>query len=67
MPIEICELSEKLSPLKILTLVFNLAVLAYLLWTHRLLGVRGGGRADQAEKDRDTGWAPLERVTPWFT
>lgn len=66
-PIEVYELSERVSPLKVLSLVLNVAVLAYLLWAHRLLGVRGGGRADQAEKDRDTGWEPLRRVTPWLT
>lgn len=65
LPIEIRELTLSLSPLKILTLVLNLAVVAYLLWVHRLLGVRGGGRADRAEKEHDSGWAPLYRTTPW--
>ncbi len=64
-PVEIHELTVRVSVLKIITLLINLAVVAYLLWTHRLLGVRGGGRADQAEKDRDTGWTPLYRATPW--
>lgn len=67
LPIEIHELAVRASALKILTLLINLAVVAYLLWAHRLLGLRGGGKADQAEKDRDTGWAPLHRVTPWLT
>lgn len=64
LPIEIHELTISLSPLKILTLVLNLAVVAYLLWVHRLLGVRGGGRADRAEKEHDSGWAPFYRTTP---
>ena len=50
--------------MKIVTLLLNVAVVAYLLWAHRLLGLRGGGRADQAEHDRDTGWDALERATP---
>lgn len=65
LPIEIHELTVRVSVLKILTLVLNLAVVAYLLWAHRLLGVRGGGRADRAEKARDTGWEPLRNTTPW--
>ncbi len=65
LPIEIHELTLSVSPLKIVTLSLNLAVVAYLLWAHRLLGVRGGGRADRAEQARDTGWGPLYRRTPW--
>ena len=65
LPIEMHELFVRVSPLKIITLVLNLAVVAYLLFAHRLFGIRGGGRADQAEKDRDTGWPPLQRTTPW--
>jgi uncharacterized membrane protein (DUF2068 family) len=66
LPIEIHELTVRVSPLKILTLVLNLAVVAYLLWAHRLFGVRGGGRADRAEQEADTGWQALERATPWL-
>jgi uncharacterized membrane protein (DUF2068 family) len=65
-PVEIHELTVRISPLKILTLVLNLAVVAYLLWAHRLFGVRGGGRADRAEREADTGWPALERATPWL-
>lgn len=65
-PVEIHELTVRVSPLKIVTLVLNLAVVAYLLWAHRLFGVRGGGRADRAERDADTGWPALERATPWL-
>jgi uncharacterized membrane protein (DUF2068 family) len=63
-PVEIHELIVKLSPLKILTLVLNLAVVAYLLVAHRLFGVRGGERAYRAERERDTGWQALERSAP---
>ena len=64
-PVEVHELTVRVSPLKILTLLINLAVVSYLLWAHRLFGVRGGGRADQTERDHDTGWEPLQRATPW--
>lgn len=63
-PVEIHELTVRVSPLKILTLVLNLLVVAYLLWAHRLFGVRGGGRAARAERDHDSGWEALERATP---
>jgi uncharacterized membrane protein (DUF2068 family) len=63
-PFEIYELTLKVSYLKIVTLVLNLAVVAYLLWAHRLLGLRGGGRADRAAREHDSGWSALERATP---
>jgi uncharacterized membrane protein (DUF2068 family) len=65
-PVEIHELTVRVSVLKILTLVINLAVVGYLLYAHRLFGVRGGGRADRAEREADTGWAALRRATPWL-
>ena len=64
-PVGIYELTLRVSPLKVLTLLINLDVVAYLLITHRLFGIRGRYPADQAERDRDTGWEPLSRVTPW--
>lgn len=63
-PVEVHELTVRISPLKIVALVVNLAVVGYLLWAHRLFGVRGGGRVDRAEKERDSGWAALERTAP---
>lgn len=62
-PVEIHELAVRISPLKVLTLLINLAVVGYLLFAHRLFGVRGGGKADQAERDRDTGWGAIERAS----
>lgn len=64
LPLEIYELTIKVSYLKILTLVVNLLVVAYLLWVHRLLGIRGGGKAEAAEREHDSGWPALERATP---
>ena len=64
LPIEIHELTLRVSPIKVFTLVLNLAVVGYLLFVHRLLGVRGGGRVERAERERDTGWAAIERAAP---
>jgi len=63
LPIEIHELSIRVSTLKITALVINLAVVAYLLFAHRLFGIRGGARALEAERARDTGWVAIDRAT----
>ena len=65
-PIEIYELTTKASALKVLTLVINLAVVAYLLISKRLFGMRGGGAAERAERQADSGWAALERADPYL-
>jgi uncharacterized membrane protein (DUF2068 family) len=64
-PFEIYELTTRISTLKILTLVINLAIVLYLLISKRLLGLRGGGRVEAAEKKADTGWPAVERATPF--
>lgn len=63
-PIEVHELTLRVSPLKIVALIVNLAIAAYLLIAHRLFGLRGGRRAYRAERDRDAGWPALERTAP---
>lgn len=64
LPLEIYELTGRVSALKVLALVINVAVVVYLLVAKRLFGLRGGGRAERAERDRDTGWDAIERATP---
>jgi uncharacterized membrane protein (DUF2068 family) len=64
LPIEIYELSERISALKIGTLVINLAIAVYLLLAKRLFGLRGGGNREHAIRAHDTGWAPVDRATP---
>jgi uncharacterized membrane protein (DUF2068 family) len=61
---ELYELSHRLSALKVLTLLINLAVVVYLLFAKRLFGLRGGAAADEAERERDSGWEALERTLP---
>src|SRR6185312_11733896 len=63
-PLEVYEIVTKGSPLKVLTLIINVAVVAYLLWAKRLFGIRGGARAEHEERMRDLGWDALERATP---
>jgi uncharacterized membrane protein (DUF2068 family) len=64
LPLEIYELAHKLSALKILAFVVNVAVVAYLLSAKRLFGIRGGAAAEHAERERDGGWPAVERATP---
>jgi uncharacterized membrane protein (DUF2068 family) len=63
-PYEVYELTKSITWLKLLTLVINLAIVAYLLLAKRLFGLRGGGQAERAERARDTGWPAIERATP---
>jgi uncharacterized membrane protein (DUF2068 family) len=65
-PYEVWELTKSISWLKILTLIINLAIVIYLLYAKRLFGLRGGGKAERAERERDTGWPAIERATPPF-
>jgi uncharacterized membrane protein (DUF2068 family) len=64
LPLEVYELVHRLSPLKILAFIINVAVVAYLLYAKRLFGIRGGAAADEAERERDVGWEALERTAP---
>ena len=64
LPLELYELTHKLSPLKVATLVLNVAVAVWLLRAKRLFGLRGGARAEREERERDMGWPAIERTTP---
>jgi uncharacterized membrane protein (DUF2068 family) len=51
LPIEIYELTEKITWLRIGALAINVAAVLYLLLTKRLFGLRGGHAAYQAERE----------------
>jgi uncharacterized membrane protein (DUF2068 family) len=61
---EVYELTGRITLLKVITLIINLAVVGYLLFAKRLFGLRGGGRVEAAERAHDTGWPALERTLP---
>ena len=63
-PLEIYELTRTVSPLKIIALIVNIAVVVYLLRAKRLFGFNGGAAAERAERERDVGWEALERTAP---
>jgi uncharacterized membrane protein (DUF2068 family) len=65
LPLEVYELTARVSWFKVLALVVNLAIVVYLLVAKRLFGLRGGVAAERDERRRDTGWQALERAAPW--
>jgi len=64
LPFEIYELTTKLTPLKIVAFVVNVAVVVYLLVAKRLFGFNGGHAAEEALIERDMGWPAIEHATP---
>jgi len=54
LPLEVYELTHKISVIKVLALVVNLAAVAYLVWTKHLFGVRGGKAAYEAERESES-------------
>jgi uncharacterized membrane protein (DUF2068 family) len=64
LPLEVYEIAHKPTALKAVTLVINLAIVAYLVFAKRLFGVRGGWLAEQARRDRESGWEAIERSSP---
>jgi len=64
LPLEVYELTLRVSVLKMVALAVNVAIVVYLLRAKRLFGVRGGGAADAREREEDSGWAAIDRGTP---
>jgi uncharacterized membrane protein (DUF2068 family) len=64
LPLEVYEIINNNTPLKVIGFLINLAVVVYLLFAKRLFGLRGGGAADRRERERDQGWPAIERATP---
>ncbi len=61
---EIYELTRRITVFKVLALIINVLVVAYLLYAKRLFGLRGGGMAERAEIERDAGWPARESALP---
>lgn len=49
LPLEVYELAEKVTVLRVAAVVVNVAAVVWLVWSKRLFGVRGGGAAYHAE------------------
>jgi uncharacterized membrane protein (DUF2068 family) len=61
---EIYELTGRVTVTKVIALIINVAVIAYLLFAKRLFGLRGGGAAEEAARAEDQGWDALVRTAP---
>jgi uncharacterized membrane protein (DUF2068 family) len=64
LPLEIYELSHRVSALKVIGFIVNIAVVVYLLYAKRLFGLRGGGKADEDLREMDMSWEAIEHATP---
>jgi uncharacterized membrane protein (DUF2068 family) len=53
LPLELHELTERVTVLRLVALVVNLAVLVWLLWAKHLFGLRGGRASEPAGPDWD--------------
>jgi uncharacterized membrane protein (DUF2068 family) len=63
-PVEVYELTSKVSVLKTVTFVINVAVAAYLLWAKRLFGLNGGQRAEEQRRRSAVSWEALDDALP---
>jgi uncharacterized membrane protein (DUF2068 family) len=63
LPLEIYELIHRSTVLKVVGFAINLAVVLYLLFAKRLFGLRGGGAAVRAERERGMSWETIEAMT----
>ena len=54
LPLEVYELTHKLTVLKVVALVINLVAVFYLVYSKRLFGVRGGHPAFTAERESES-------------
>ena len=57
-PLEVYEIIHRVSPLKIVALVVNLAIVVWLVWAKRLFGVRGGHQAHVRRSAADLSGGP---------
>ena len=64
LPLELYELAERITVLRVAALAINIAVICYLLLAKRLFGVRGGVEADRRARERDSGWPAIDASTP---
>jgi uncharacterized membrane protein (DUF2068 family) len=63
-PFELYELTSKVSILRLVTFVINLAIAVYLLWSKRLFGLHGGQRAEDQRRRSAVSWEALDAALP---
>jgi uncharacterized membrane protein (DUF2068 family) len=61
---EVYELLHRVTALKLIGFLINVAVVIYLLFAKRLFGLRGGGAVDERERAAAMSWETIERASP---
>jgi uncharacterized membrane protein (DUF2068 family) len=64
LPLEVYEIVNRVSVLKLVGFAINLAIVVYLVYAKRLFGVRGGGAVDEARRAASMSWEEIESTTP---
>ena len=54
LPLEIYELTEKITALRLFALVVNIVAVVWLLWSKRLFGLNGGAKAYREEREAES-------------
>ena len=54
LPLEIYELTEKITALRVFALIVNIVAVVWLLWSKRLFGLNGGGKAYRDEHEAES-------------
>ena len=71
LPLEIYELTEKITALRLFALVVNIVAVVWLLWSKRLFGLNGGAKAYREEHEAESllsvEWAGLNETTSGAT
>ena len=63
-PLEVYELVERVTWLRVVAFAFNVFAVIYILWTKRLFGFRGGRAAFEAERHSQSLLEIEQAVTP---
>jgi uncharacterized membrane protein (DUF2068 family) len=64
LPLEVYEIVNRLSILKLITFAINLAIAIWLVYAKRLFGVRGGAAVDEQRRAASMSWEEVESTTP---
>ncbi len=64
LPLEVYEIVNRISILKLITVAINLAIVVWLVYAKRLFGVRGGAAVDEERRAASMSWAEIESTTP---
>jgi len=63
LPLEIYELTEKITALRLIALLVNIVAVIWLLWSKRLFGLNGGGKAYREEHEAES-LLSVEQASP---